>query len=68
MEQHRPSSNPAEESAHLDRVRNDLAIIQAQAQLMLRRLDAGRPVDVDDIRPRLLSIVDAVRRLDQAHR
>ena len=68
MEQHRSLSDPDGEAAHLDQIRNDLTIIQAHAQLMLRRLDAGRLIDVDDMRPRLLSIVDAVHRLDQMHR
>jgi hypothetical protein len=51
------------DAIHRNRVRNDLAIIQAQAQLVLRRTAAGRPVDPDDLHRRLELIVDTVRRL-----
>lgn len=49
------------------RVTNDLAIIQAQAQLLKRRLRAGRPIAPDDLHHRLTVVVEAVRRLTQAH-
>jgi predicted house-cleaning NTP pyrophosphatase (Maf/HAM1 superfamily) len=56
-----------EKSSHQDQVLNDLTIIQAQAQLMMRRLAAGKPIDADEASRRLNVIVDAVRRLTTAH-
>lgn len=54
---------------HQERVRTDLAIIQAQAQaqLLLRRTVADRPADPDDLHRRLALIVEAVQRLTLAH-
>lgn len=52
---------------HQERVRTDLAIIQAQAQLLLRRTVADRPAGPDDLHRRLALIVEAVQRLNLAH-
>ena len=51
-----------------DRVFNDLAIIQAHAQLMLRRIAAGKPIDPNDASQRLNSVVAASVRLTALHR
>lgn len=51
-----------------DRALNDLTIIQAQAQLLMRRIDARRTVDHYDVHQRLTVVVEAVRRLTELHR
>ncbi len=65
-----PSSpdNHDEEAAHRDRVLNDLTIIQAQAQLMMRRIQSNRDVNHYDVHERLAVVVEAVRRLTELHR
>ncbi len=57
-----------EDAVHQDRVLNDLTIIQAQAQLMMRRIEAKRDVEHYDVYQRLSVVVDAVRRLTELHR
>lgn len=61
------SDRNEEETTRHHETLNDLAIIQAQAQLVMRRVRAGRPIDPDDLQSRLETIVDAVRRLARAH-
>lgn len=69
MEPRGPSSDHDEDNAiRQDQVFNDLAIIQAHAQLMLRRIAAGRPIDPDDTSRRLTRVVAAVGRLTALHR
>jgi two-component sensor histidine kinase len=46
----------------------DLTIIQAQAQMLLRRLEAQSYLQHDEADQRLRSIVNAVQRLAQIHR
>lgn len=60
--------NHDEEAAHRDRVLNDLTIIQAQAQLMMRRIESKRDFDHYDVYERLAVVVEAARRLTQLHR
>lgn len=57
-----------EASAHRDDVLRDLTIIQAQAQLVMRRIDRAGYVDHDDTYRRLAGMVEAVRRLTLLHR
>ena len=57
-----------EDAAHQDKVLNDLTIIQAQAQLMMRRIQSTGDVDHYDVFQRLSVVVDAVRRLTELHR
>ena len=64
----RSDETQTSEIPHEDAVLNDLTIIQAQAQLLMRRIDARRILDPDDIHGRLAVIVDAVRRLTERHR
>ena len=59
---------PTSESHDEDAVLDDLTIIQAQAQLLMRRIGAERPLDPDDVHQRLAVIVDAVHRLTERHR
>ena len=60
--------NDREEATHRDDVLNDLTIIQAQAQLMMRRIDAKHSIDHDDVYQRLAGVVEAVQRLARMHR
>lgn len=60
--------NHDEEAAYRDRVLNDLTIIQAQAQLMMRRIGSKRDLDHYDVYERLAVVVEAVRRLTELHR
>ena len=53
--------------AHRDDVLDDLTIIQAQAQLMMRRLQERPSIDHEDVR-RLGIMVGAVQRLARMHR
>lgn len=62
------SSDDDNEAAHRDEALNDLTIIQAQAQLMMRRIQAGKPIDPDDTYRRLRVVTDAVQRLTEGHR
>jgi len=55
-------------SDHHHRVIDDLAIIQAQTQLMLRQLAAGKPIDRIDTERRHNVVLEAVRRLTLLHR
>lgn len=57
-----------EEMARQDQVLNNLTIIQAQAQLLMRRIDAHRKLDHDDVYQRLVVVVEAVRHLTELHR
>lgn len=50
-------------SARHDELLRDVTIIQAQAQLLLRRLDAGRSIDRDDVHRRLSMIVEATQAI-----
>lgn len=58
----------ASHHSHRDDVLNDVTIIQAQAQLMMRRIKAGSAVDHDDVYRRLAIVVAAAHRLAQLHR
>lgn len=55
-------------SDHQHHVIDDLAIIQAQTQLMLRQLAAGKPFDRIDTERRHRVVLEAVRRLTLLHR
>lgn len=57
-----------DDAAHHDQVLNDLTIIQAQPQLLMRRIEARREVDHYDVYQRLEVVVEAVRRLTELHR
>ena len=61
-------SDDDEDAARLARVLDDLTIIQAQAQLMMRRIEATYDIDHSDVHRRLSVVVDAVRRLTEMHR
>lgn len=63
-----PDTTPTSEPNHEDAVLDDLTIIQAQAQLLMRRIGARRPLDPNDVHQRLAVIVEAVHRLTGRHR
>ena len=60
--------HPTDDSGHQDEVLRDLTIIQAQAQLVLRRIERAGYVDHDDAHRRLVEVVEAVKRLTLLHR
>lgn len=63
-----PSDHEDEDATHRDQVIHDLTIIQAHAQLMMRRIQANRPIDADDVYRRLGIVTEAVQRLTRLHR
>lgn len=60
--------NTSDAPTHRDDVLNDLTIIQAQAQLMMRRIEAKHSIDHDDVHQRLAVVVEAVKRLTKMYR
>ena len=68
MGPHEPPFDFDQDTAHHDQVFNDLTIIQAQAQLLMRRIEARREFDHYDVYERLGVVVEAVRRLTELHR
>ena len=57
-----------EDTTHREQVLNDLTIIQAHAQLMMRRIDEHYVIDHNDTYQRLGVVVEAVKRLTMLHR
>lgn len=57
-----------EDTIHQEQLLNDLTIIQAHAQLLMRWIDGNYAVDHNDTYQRLVVVVEAVRRLTKLHR
>ena len=68
MGPHTPPILDDEDTIHQDKVLNDLTIIQAQAQLLMRQIKGHRRLDHDDVYQRLAVVVEAVKRLTKRHR